>query len=224
MCGRFTQHWTWAQLRAAAEPFWEIPDFGDDPTPCYNIAPTRTAMVIRGTDHQTRIDAVRWGFANPHRPGEVINARIETADQLPMFRQAASTRRCLIPASAFYEWEPKGDGTKQPWALAPAAGPFFLAGLWQHAEEGDRFITLTCDTPPGFEPRIHHRMPCVVRPEDGAAWLNPAITDALPIALPFGDPDAFPTKAWPISTRVNAPRNDDRRLLEPVEPEMGLFG
>lgn len=224
MCGRFTQHWTWAQLRAVSEPFWSVPDLGEDPRPRYNIAPTQAAWVIRATTDEPGVDQVRWGFANPHRPGEVINARIETARRLPMFRDSAKARRCLVPADAFYEWEPKGDGPKQPWALAARDGLFLLAGLWEPSDEGDRFVTLTCDTPPGFEPAIHHRMPCVVRPEDGAAWLDPANTEALPLALPFGDPEALSTRAWPISTRVNTPRNDDPRLLERVEPEAGLFG
>ena len=224
VCGRFTQHWTRARLAGLTEPYWNIPDFDDDPAPRYDIAPTQPALVIRACQGPARIDTLRWGLANPARPGEIINARIETADQLPMFKDAARARRCLIPADAFYEWEPTGDGGKQPWALAPLDGVLLLAGLWEHTPAGDRFVTLTCGTPPGFEPRIHHRMPCVVRPRDGAAWLDPGHPDGLRLAMPFGDPNAFPRKAWPVSTRVNSTSNDDPRLLEPIRPDAGLFG
>lgn len=227
MCGRFTQHWTWAQLRAASEPFWEVPDFGEDPTPRYNLAPTQDALVIRAGDVGPVIDPVRWGYEKPGAAGEVINARAETAAVLPMFRESAARRRCLVPASGFYEWDRCGDGSKQPWHLAADTPIFFLAALWRDTTRGPRFVTLTFPTPEGFEPAIHHRMPGVVPPGHAAAWLDPNGTDAaeaLTLAAPFGDPEACTARAWPVSTRVNSARSDGESLLDRVEPPAGLFG
>jgi putative SOS response-associated peptidase YedK len=228
VCGRFTQHWTWRQLRDASEPFWEVPDFADDPKPRYNLAPTQDALVIRRSGNAIDISPVRWGFPKPGgHPGEVINARAETADTLAMFKDSMARHRCLIPASGFYEWDRCPDGSKQPWHLAADGPLFFLAGLWREEQGRPRFVTLTFETPEAFEPAIHHRMPGVVRPEDAAAWLSPDLTDparARDLARPFGDPAAFPIRAWPISTRVNTPRSDDPTLLDRAEPEVGLFG
>jgi putative SOS response-associated peptidase YedK len=234
MCGRFTQFFSWSDLAATLGGFVDLPEFHTAPPERprrYNIAPTQDATVIAVGGDGPRLGAMRWGFSNPHppRPGEVINARSETAATLPMFRDAMRTRRCLIPADVFYEWEPRGDGSKQPWALGSQEPVFLLAALWSpRRDEGPaRFVTLTTATPPGFEPAIHHRMPCVVRPEDAAAWLDRDRTDpdaAGALLRAFGDPGAFSTRAWPVSARVNTPRNDDAGLLDRAAPEVGLFG
>jgi putative SOS response-associated peptidase YedK len=235
MCGRFTQFFSWSDLAATLGAFVDLPEFHTTPPPPpprrprYNIAPTQDAAVLATGKDGPRLGTMRWGFPNPHRPGEVINARAETAAELPMFRDAMRTRRALIPADAFYEWEPKGDGSKQPWALASRQPVFLLGALWSppRADTPARFVSLTTATPPGFEPAIHHRMPCVIRPQDAPTWLDPARTDpaaAAALLHAFGDPAAFPTRVWPVSTRVNTPRNDDAALLERSEPEIGLFG
>lgn len=229
MCGRFTQFFSWTDLAATLGGFVDIPDFDTDRRPLqprYNLAPTQEAVAIRSDAGAPRLGPMKWGFPNPHQPGEVINARSETAAELPMFRDAAARRRCLIPASGFYEWDRHAPGGKQPWYLRAESELFLLAGLWRDGPGGPLFVVLTCDTPPAFEPTIHHRMPCVVRPEDARGWLNPA-TDA-PGALvslhPFGVAEAGGVRAWPVSSRVNSARVDDARLLEEAMPEPGLFG
>lgn len=232
MCGRFTQFFSWSDLAATLGGFVDLPEFHAPPAarpPRYNIAPTQDAAVVTAVAEGARLGTMRWGFANPYKPGEVINARSETAPTLPMFRDAMRARRCLVPADVFYEWEPRGDGSKQPWALGSEGAVFLLAGLWSRAraDAPARFVTLTAATPHGFEPAIHHRMPCVVRPKDAAAWLDPGRTDpdaSGALLRAFGDRGAFRTRAWPVSTRVNTPRNDDAGLLDRAEPEVGLFG
>lgn len=232
MCGRFTQFFSWSDLAATLGGFVDLPEFHAPPPvrkARYNIAPTQDATVLAAGVDGPRLGVMRWGFSNPMRPGEVVNARAEKAATLPMFRDAMRARRCLIPADAFYEWEPRGDGGKQAWALASEQPVFLLAGLWSRARSDTpaRFVTMTTATPAGFEPAIHHRMPCVVRPQDAWAWLGPDRTDpdaAGTLLRAFGDPGAFRTRAWPVSARVNSPRNDDAGLLERAEPEMGLFG
>lgn len=228
MCGRFTQRWTWNQLAAVAEPFWHFPPGVEDPIPRFNIAPTHRVPVIRAGDTGTELTPMKWGFPRLQdgRPaGEVINARSETAASIPMFKGSMARRRCLVPASGFYEWENKPDGSKQPWYLVPADAPlFFLAGLWQDGEAGPEFVVLTYPTPEGFEPAIHHRMPGVVTAELGAEWLGAARGhDTGRLAAPFGGPDTFPIEAWPVSTRVNSPANTSPDLINPVEPDGSLF-
>lgn len=230
MCGRFTQFFSWTDLAATLGGFVDIPDFDTDRKPLhprYNLAPTQEAVGLRAGGAGARIGPMKWGFPNPHKPGEVINARSETAAELPMFRDAAAERRCLIPASGFYEWDRHAPGGKQPWFLRAETTLFLLAGLWRDTPGGPLFVVLTCDTPPGFEPTIHHRMPCVVRPEDAAAWLDPAATDAcaaLARLCPFGIAKAGGVRAWPVSARVNSAREDDPGLIDETAPEPGLFG
>ena len=231
MCGRFTQFFSWTDLAATLGGFVDIPDFDTDRKPLhprYNLAPTQEALGLRSDAGAARIGPMKWGFPNPHKPGEVINARSETAAELPMFRDAAARRRCLIPTSGFYEWDRHAPGGKQPWFLRAETELFLLAGLWRDdpgGPGGPLFVVLTGDTPPGFEPAIHHRMPCVVRPEDAAAWLDPAdASAALALLHPFGVPKAGGVRAWPVSTRVNSARTDDAGLLDEVTPQAGLFG
>ncbi|MCC5824230.1 MAG: SOS response-associated peptidase [Phycisphaerales bacterium] len=229
MCGRFTQFFSWTDLAATLGGFVDIPDFDTDRRPLqprYNLAPTQEAVAIRSDAGAPRLGPMKWGFPNPHQPGEVINARSETAAELPMFRDAAARRRCLIPASGFYEWDRHAPGGKQPWFLRAESELFLLAGLWRDGPGGPLFVVLTCDTPPGFEPTIHHRMPLVVRPEHAAAWLDPGVDAAGAIGLgaPFGAPETFGVRAWAVSTRVNSAGNEGAGLLERVEPAAGLFG
>lgn len=230
MCGRFTQHWTWEQLLAAAETFWEGRMPATDPAPRYNVAPTQEALVVRRGTRGIGVGPARWGFAKPGgRPGEIIHARAETAGELATFRDALARRRCLVPVSGFFEWDRCGDGTAQPWHLTTDPPVIFLAALWRRADDAEGrpgFVIMTFPTPDGFEPAIHHRMPGVVRPGDAAAWLAPDLTDASAarrLARPFGSGDA-PVRAWPVSTRVNSSRPDGPGLLEPVRPEPRLFG
>ncbi|MGP1346841.1 MAG: SOS response-associated peptidase [Phycisphaerales bacterium] len=247
MCGRFTQLWKWKQLQRLAEPFWEFGE-RDEPAPSrYNLPPSQVGLVIArgGADHGAEdgiaLRSMRWGFTRMKggaAAGQVINARIETAHSLPMFRDAMAARRCLVPASGFFEWEKLGDGSKQAWYLVNAEAPlFFLAGLWSpdagrdgksdgNSVGGGVFVVLTADTPAGFAPAIHHRMPGIVMPEDAGEWLSPELTDgklAKGLVRAFGAPGAFTTQAWGVSRRVNSPANDDPTLIEPVEPERGLF-
>lgn len=226
MRGRFTQRWTWKQLAAVAEPFWHIPPAVADPVPRFNLAPTQTARVIRAGHGGPELTPMRWGFPRSEggRPaGEVINARSETAASITMFRGAMAERRCLVPASGFYEWEKQPDGSKQPWYLVSADAPlFFLAGLWQDVDRGPEFVVLTYATPERFKPAIHHRMPGVVAADRAAAWLGPLSSrEALSVAAPFGEP--FSVDAWPVSTRVNSPANTSPDLIKPIEPDGSLF-
>ena len=119
--------------------------------------------------------AMRWGYAFPNgRP--IINARAETAAQKPMFKDGMRQRRCVIPASHYFEWERRG-AARTKYAIRPAhADTMYLAGIY-HLENHDgvivpAFTILTQDAAPGIA-FIHPRMPVLLPPDATADWLNP---------------------------------------------------
>jgi putative SOS response-associated peptidase YedK len=163
---------------------------------------------------------------------KMINARAETVERLPAFREAYRKRRCLIPADGFFEWQ-AGAGPKapkQPFLIRrPDRGPFVFAGLWETwrpKEGGEALVTCTIITTKAnarLAP-IHQRMPVILEPKDHAAWLDPA-NDGRPLLRPLAD-DWLETV--PISPRINRPANDDPACIEPLDrppgdPQASLF-
>ncbi|MGO8920248.1 MAG: SOS response-associated peptidase [Stellaceae bacterium] len=227
MCGRFLNNLPVAEIAhifGARNPPSNYPAR-------FNIAPTDPVLAVR-LDPKTKersLDALRWGLV-PHWAKDLsfgsrcINARAETVATMPTFRDAFMARRCIVPASGFYEW--KKTGAKQPYAIVPEREPLFaFAGLWENwrdksAGEGAGWIR-TCAIITG-EPNelvapIHDRMPVILPREAWAKWLGeePAHKDELLALLtPF---PAERMRAYPISTRVNSVKNDAPDLLEAVD-------
>ena len=137
------------------------------------IFPSAAVPVFaRNRKGKTRLFIMRWGFALPGKRAHVINARSETAGEKPLFASAWLQRRCLIPASAFFEWEKDGE-RRIKWRIERADGaPMTLAGLYR-LEPGERFATFTILTRPAQDgiSFIHSRMPVIVQPELKEAWL-----------------------------------------------------
>lgn len=133
------------------------------------IFPTDIVPVIG----QTGPVLMKWGFAGFQRP--LINARSETAHTKPMFRALLLERRCLIPASGYYEWKaPDTSGRrKQKYALYRAHEPIYMAGIWrmEQAAQVPAFVILTRDAAPGISD-IHHRMPLILPSDACGAWLR----------------------------------------------------
>lgn len=223
MCGRYT-------LIASPEEVRDLFEYVDQPNfpPRYNIAPTQPIAVVRQSGEGRGFQLVRWGLIpswvkDPKSFSLLINARLETAASKPSFRAAMQRRRCLVPASGFYEWQTTGGKTKQPYFLRPRAGGVIaFAGLWEEWSDpqGGEVLSgaiLTRAATPSIAV-IHHRMPAVVEPHLFDMWLDgdgvkPA--EATELLTPVAD-DFF--EAVPVSTRVNAVRNDDPQVQEPVEP------
>ena len=140
------------------------------------IRPCDVAPVIANSRRQdVQPFAMRWGYSYPEsRP--VINARSETAAEKPLFRDGMQRRRCLIPASHYFEWE-KRDGKRVKYAIRPAhADTLYLAGIY-HFENHDgvtvpSFVILTREAAPDIA-FIHNRMPVILSEERAADWLNP---------------------------------------------------
>lgn len=241
MCGRFTREFSWRQVHDFLDVTWpSLEEMG----PAYNIAPTQHIPVchLDSADHR-RFSLMQWGFlpawAKPDtRP--VINARSETVATSAMFRSAFKSRRCLVPASGFYEWKksPNERAPKVPMYIRLINDPILcFAGIWEtshprgpadHAPTDSVAILTT--RPNELMAGIHDRMPVIVPPDRFAAWLRPDTQ-----AQSFFDPHpAELMEAHPVSTRVNSPRNDDPSLIRPAAPPCseaepppdnpGLFG
>jgi putative SOS response-associated peptidase YedK len=222
MCGRFTltdPNAALAQLFAAV-PANDLPE-----GPRYNICPTQDVAAVVSEDGARRLLPLRWGFL-PHwykSPTDgplLINARAESIAEKPAFRAAARARRCLIPASGFYEWTLAGEGPKParlPWYIhAAAGGPLAMAGVWQVWERGEEWLVtcavVTCAANAALA-ALHDRMPVFVQPADFALWLGEAGPGAARLMRPA--PDSLLT-FHRVDPAVNANRAQGPELILPV--------
>lgn len=134
----------------------------------------RVAAVALGKDGTPGYFPMQWGFHRPEGGGLIINARSETACRRPMFRESMENRRCLIPASHYFEWQAAEapGAARRKFAIHPRREPLmYLAAIYRY-EEGLRlpvFSILTRDAAPGIA-FIHPRMPVIFT--DGERWLD----------------------------------------------------
>lgn len=220
MCGRFTNAITWRELV-------ELYHIHDQPAlnlkPRYNVAPSQDIPIVRPADGGREIAIARWGlvpfWAKDLKVGyKMINAKAETIDEKPSFRNAFKARRCLIPADGFYEWKKLDDGSKQPYRLCLAdRQPFAFAGLWERNDGLDvTSCTIVTTEPNEIAAQIHNRMPVILPPEDYEAWLSPETGPAGAKALLR--PYEGEMIAYPVSKDVGSPKNDGPELIEPLDP------
>lgn len=225
MCGRFA-------LFASAETVANHYALAETPTLTerYNIAPTQPVAVVRRTAQgdETEFTYLHWGLVpswakDTSMSGRLINARAETADEKPSFRAAFKRRRCLLPASGFYEWKQE-NGRKQPMFIhpAPAAGQdhlFSLAGLWEswHAPDGSvlESCTILTISPNELMEPIHNRMPLILEKADYGTWLHPEteVDELRHLLRPY---PAEWMNAYAVSTAVNKPSNDSPDCIVPA--------
>jgi putative SOS response-associated peptidase YedK len=208
MCGRFTQSFTWAEV---CDFYRLIDEILPNLEPSWNIAPAQAARVILRDDDGLHLLPMRFGLVpfwakDVSIGAKLINARAETVAEKPAFRRALAMRRCVIPASGFYEWQRQGQA-KQPWYVTGAeAGPLTFAGLWEMWDSLLSFTIITVDANEAVAP-VHNRMPALLTRNDADAWLR---TGALSLLKPWtGD-----LRMWPVSSRVNSPANNDPGLIE----------
>lgn len=226
MCGRYAQGKAIPELLARLAHLGLLRVDGAI-APGFNIAPTLDAAAVYAEGGELRLGPLRWGFvprwtksldALKSKP---INARSETADSGAMFRDAFRSARCLVPAAGFYEWQ----GTKapkQPWFIhARDQELLCFAGLWSmwKTPEGGElrtFAILTTDANDTVRP-IHNRMPCILRLEDEAEWLDPATPRerCKELLRPY---PADATAAYRVSTAVNRAGVEGPELMREAEP------
>ncbi len=220
MCGRFALYSdpvTLAQCFGVSEP----PDL----FPRYNVAPTQNIALVRQEGAERRFALARWGlipqWAKDIKIGyHTINARAETVASKPAFRTAFRHRRCLIPADGFIEWQVMpGSKVKQPWFITLEDSQVMaLAGLWERwrspeGEDIESCSIIVTDANEIMRP-IHDRMPVILAPGDWDAWLEAEAKDAGRLQGLLKPYPAEGMKAWPVSTKVNSPRNDSADCLE----------
>lgn len=225
MCGRYTATKPENKFRK---------DFGLKPkdglfTARYNIAPTQAAPVVTN-DLADDIQLFTWGLI-PHWTknktigNKLINARAETLQEKPSFRDAFRKRRCLVLADSFYEWAEleKGQGRVPQRISLQDESVFAFAGLWETWKPADgaadthTFTIITTSSNELLKP-IHDRMPVILTPEMAKIWLDMerSTTELQKLFEPF---DSSAMKFYSVSTAVNSPRNDFPELIAPASAE-----
>lgn len=203
--------------------------------PRFNIAPGEPVEVITN-EAVNEIDQYTWGlvlhWADDPSDG-FVNARSETAHEKPAFRDAWASRPCLVLSSGFYEWKQSNGGPKQPYRIyRENDSAFALAGLWAEwhdnndADDGEplRTVTILTTEPNEVVEPIHDRMPVVLPQDEEETWITADPDERRDLCRPYPADDL---DAYPISTLVNDPGNDDARVIEPAEDEqsdLGSFG
>jgi putative SOS response-associated peptidase YedK len=196
----------------------------------WNVAPQSAVPVVYETRDGERIaEPMRWGLV-PHWAGDTAighklnNARAESVFDKPSFRQAVRRRRCLLPASGYYEWQ-AGAAGKQPWFISPAdGGVFAMAGLFEAwrpagtAEGADGLLSCCVITtaPNALTAPIHDRMPVMLAAGDWAAWLDRGVQEPAALAPLLVPCAADAMRAWPVSRAVNPGRAEGPALVEPL--------
>ncbi len=219
MCGRFA---ITLPEDAMASLFEATPSNDLPGVPNYNVCPTTQVHVVTTDDGGRRLRPMRWGFL-PHwykTPTDgplLINARAETIAEKPAFRTASRDRRCLIPASGFYEWTKDAEGNRLPWYIYPSVdNSLAFAGIWQVWEKGDEpLITCAIVTTSANAPmaEIHHRMPVVLPQQDWPLWLGEAGKGAA--TLMHAPPDDM-LKFHRVDKSVNSNRSKGPELIEAI--------
>jgi putative SOS response-associated peptidase YedK len=194
------------------------------PQPRYNLTPGQAVAVVREHAGRRRLDALQWGlipfWAKDAKIGRrLVNARLDSVAAKPAFREAWQRRRCLIPASGFYEWsEPRG-GRKRPYFIRPRTEPLLaLAGLWERwrtptGEKLETCVIVTTDANAELE-EIHDRMPLLIPRDAQALWLDRESSVEEVQSLAERPP---PLDVHPVGFGVNDPKHDDETLIAPVE-------
>lgn len=219
MCGRFAITLPDDAMAALfdAAPANDLPHI-----PNFNVCPTVQIHSVTSDDGARHLRAMRWGFL-PHwykTPTDgplLINARAETIAKKPAFKSAAQSRRCLIPASGFYEWTKDEDGKRLPWYIHHADDDLLaFAGIWQTWDKGDEPLTTCAIVTTGANKamsEIHNRMPVVLSRDDWALWLGEKGKGAA--TLMQAPPDDL-LKFHRVDPKVNSNRASGADLIEPI--------
>lgn len=217
--------YTWREL-------WELYMLTSGPPtsnlqPRYNICPTTEIDTIVPALDKRGVVPMRWGlvpswWSKPLKEMRMatFNARAETVAEKPMFRDAFKKRRCLIPASGYYEWQDTPSG-KQPYYFTRRDGHVMtIAGLWSNWKdkttgEDLKSCTMVITEPNKFVADVHDRMPVILEARDFEQWERGDGKEASALMRPAGE-DML--QKWPVSKRVNSSRasDEDATLIEKI--------
>lgn len=223
MCGRIV-------ITSAPEAIRQLFGYIEQPNfpPRYNVAPTQPIPVVVFENGARHFRLMRWGLIpswvkDPRQFTLLINARGETIQDKPAFRNAIRRRRCLIPADGYYEWQTSGKH-KQPYFIHPGDGaPIGFAALSEtwvgpNGEELDTVAIITTAASPDMA-ALHDRVPVTISADDYAEWLDCSDDDAGPVMTMIAAPQRGQFIWHPVSTAVNHVANDHAQLTLPISHE-----
>ena len=214
MCGRFTITHPNEALAALFDAALgnDLPE-----SPRFNICPTNPVAVVT-SEGGRRLRTMRWGlipawYKTPTDGPLIINARADTVARKPAFREAIRQRRCILPASGFYEWSAGPGGTRLPWYITRTDGqPMAFGALYSHWGDIDTVATVTVDGGPNMA-GIHDREPVILEPADWPLWLGEAGHGA---ATLMHATDKGVLQAHRVDPAVNSNRAQGPQLIVPL--------
>jgi putative SOS response-associated peptidase YedK len=219
MCGRYS-------ITSAPEAIRRLFRYPEQPNfpPRYNVAPTQPVPIVRFAEGERHFALVRWGLLpswvkDPKSFTLLINARGETANDKPAFRNAMRRRRCLFPADGFYEWKVEGGQKRAYYARPRDGGPIAFAGLWEtwtgpNGEEMETAAIVTTEAN-SVMGQVHHRAPVILLPEQFDLWLDSAKVDEREATGLIAPAPEDLMEVYEVSPAVNRVANDSPELLEP---------
>jgi len=225
MCGRFDQHTLPYRYAGYIDALLRTSE--SDPPPRYNVAPQTRAWVGRtARDGGRELVPLLWGLVpywaeDPDKGARPINARSESVQARPMFRELIARRRCVIPVDGFYEWQASASGKRPHYIRRADGAPMLLAGLWDRWKHGaaaaiESFAVLTTDANEAVA-RLHDRMPAIIDPADLARWLDVQSVDAGAARALLKPYPSDATTIYPVSRAVNAAKNEGPELIAPLK-------
>lgn len=224
MCGRYA----FFSPAEAVRQYFAV-DCELDLPPRYNIAPTQAVPVIRQRDGSKELVLLHWGlvpfWAKEKSIGNrMINARAETVAEKPSFRNALKSRRCLVLANGFYEWQKTGAAKQPHYICMRDQRPMAFAGLWESWDKGDEPLescTIITTTANELVAPIHHRMPVILNTDRQTDWLSGELLDADRLRAALLPAPAGEMLAWPVDRMVNSPANQGPELIEAARGQQG---
>ena len=223
MCGRYAD---FLELQELMDAFVidTITDSAAAHEPRFNIAPLQDVRIVRAHQNQRVLDTARWGLVprwakDTSAAARTINARLETASTKPSFRAAFASRRCVIPASGYYEWQSLPSGKTPHFIHSSDGAPLAMAGLyeaWRASEAEPWLVTCSVLTTAASASlaQIHDRRPVMLSADDVEAWLDSSSDAEAAMAAALGEP---PSLEWhAVNAAVGNVRNDYPELVQPA--------
>ena len=230
MCGRFAQSSNQKKMMA----HFKIKKPASSFALRYNIAPLQMVPVVIQAQEERVFAPMRWGLIpswgkDPTIANRMINARLESVRTKPSFRSCLKQKRCLIPATGFYEWRAvKGNKGKIPmWISLKNQDIFAFAGLWDEwlDPQHNKIQTFTIITTEAnsFLQSIHSRMPVILEANAEDSWLEPSIKDSQQVLHNLKQVSVDLMQAHAVSAYVNSPKNEGIECIhEAPDPEQDL--
>jgi putative SOS response-associated peptidase YedK len=243
MCGRFVV----ARATGDLVGDWSVDDVeGEEPPASWNVAPTSTVRIVydrepdgdAGAAARRVAAGARWGLVPPWartpQGPPLINARIESVTEKPTFRRAVLTRRAIVPADGYYEWQATAGGKQPVYLHGEDDRPLAFAAVYEHwrdptVAEGEqgawlRSFSIITSAASDALGHIHDRTPVILPRDRVDDWLDAsttAVDDVRHLLGSLPEPRLVPRL---VSTRVNSVRNDGPDLVEPLEDAPGGDG